>query len=108
MYERRLPFQTPRPIRPRLELPADAPRRVAMTGRLVGAEGSTILELLHLEIAGADQLAEQLALTKLVDQRVNITVELVDEEAALHEMAASQDGEYDPVSGTMLMEGEAI
>ncbi len=103
---KRSPGQTPRP------LPAPAPvvpvSRVQLTGRLVGIEGSDILELIHLDVTGTEQREQQILATGLINEQVNVTVELVDVAAALHEMAASQGGEYDPISGTMLMEGEAV
>lgn len=76
---RRIPGRVPVDFPP----PADAPERervetATIEGRLVGVEGSSILEILHLDVSGTDQYGVQRDLVTMVNGRVRITVEALD------------------------------
>lgn len=106
---RRLPGREPLPERRTRPLPEPG-TTVELVGRLVGVEGSNILEILHLEVE-PDQYEAQRRLASLADCRVRITVqvpeECMDSMADPNFGASHVGGQYDPCSGTMLMEGEA-
>lgn len=78
MYStRRLPGRTPAPVMEPTDIPEEEQiNRVEIEGRLVGVEGSSIMEILHLDLSGTDQFRAQRDLVSMVNRRVRITVEV--------------------------------